>query len=103
MSEYSALRNADGVASADYTAAITATSVLPTAFTITFAVNLVAITLIPAAAGVYIKFGGAATANTTLVPLPGLKLYVTKATADLMQIYAASSTRCSLIPEYPRN
>ena len=83
------------VATADYTAAIGATSILPTAFTATLPADLCAIALIPQG-DVYIKFAGAASANTTLVPSGGIVIPCTKAVADLIQIFAGA-VRCSLI------
>ena len=48
------------------------------------------------------QIGGAASANTVPVPAGGLSLPVTKAIADTLQIYAASSTRCSLLVSIAR-
>lgn len=70
---------------------ITASAVIPTAFSKTLPAGLLRIAIIPrpGAATVYYNFGAAATANTFAVPAIGLSIPVTKAVADLMQVYAA--------------
>jgi hypothetical protein len=61
-----AVGHGDYVVSAEYTATITATSIIPTAFTVTLPANLVRIVLVPRG-DVYWKIGGAASAATALV------------------------------------
>jgi hypothetical protein len=95
------LDSQDYVVSAAATVAVGATSVLPTAFGVTLPTNLVRIVLLPAGTGVYVQVGGAASANTILVPTGGLSLPVTKAVADTIQIFAAT-VRCSLLVCIPR-
>ena len=82
------INNLDYVLSAEYTATITATSIIPTAFTATLPANTVRIVLIPRGA-VYYAVGGAASASSLLLPLGGLNMPVTKILADTIQVYAA--------------
>ena len=96
-----AVKNADYVLVATYTAAIGATSVLPTAFTATLPANVVAIMLIPQG-DVYCQSGGAASVNTVPVPLGGILIRGTKTVLDLVQVFAAS-VRCSMLVYGPRS
>lgn len=91
----------DQVVSAEYTATIGATSILPTAFTATLPDDLMRIMLIPQTTGVYIDLGATASSADMLLPLAGIELPVTKATADLIQIYA-SNVVCTLLVLVPR-
>ena len=99
----SALYNSDYVVSAAYTATITATAVIPTAFTATLPADLVRLVLIPRG-DVYWKIGGAATASTALVAQASpLGLPVTKTLADTIQVYGAGAgVVCDLLVCTPR-
>ena len=83
--------NLDYVVSASYTATITATSIIPTAFTATLPAGLVRIILIPRG-DLYWKIGGAASASTALIGQESwLSLPVTKTLADTIEVYAAGA------------
>jgi hypothetical protein len=85
------LNNLDYVVSVAYTATITATAIIPTAFTATLPADLVRIVLIPRG-DMYWKIGGAATASTTLIgQADRLNMPVTKTLADTIQVYAAGA------------
>lgn len=85
------LGNRDYVLSASYTATITATSIIPTAFTATLPTGLVRIVLVPRG-DVYYKIGGSATTSTSLIGQGSyLNLPVTKTLADTIQVYAAGA------------
>jgi len=84
------INNLDYVLSAEYTATITATSIIPTAFTATLPANTVRIVLIPR--GDMYWNVGAATASTALIGQGfALNMPVTKAVADTIQVYAAGA------------
>ena len=99
----SALYNSDYVVSAAYTATITATAVIPTAFTATLPADLVRLVLIPRG-DVYWKIGGAASAATALIAQASpLGLPVTKTLADTTQVYGAGAgVVCDMLVCTPR-
>ena len=95
------LNNLDYVVSAEYTASIGATSIIPTAFAATLPENLVRIILIPQG-DLYYKMGGAASASTAkLTSTLALNIPTTKALADAIQVYA-DTVVCDLLICTPR-
>jgi len=92
----------DYVVSAAYTATITATAVLLTAFTATLPTRTVRVVLIPRG-DVYYEIGGAASASTAKLPAAGISMPVTKTLADTIQVYAAGDgVVCDLLVCTPR-
>jgi hypothetical protein len=86
------------------TSAITASGLLTTYATITFETNLIKVTLIPtdSTKTINVNVGGAASAATAPIPGSGITFPITKAIADTIYVYAASSTELSVITQIPR-
>lgn len=98
-----ALAAMDYVVSATYTATITATSIIPTAFTATLPADLERVILIPRG-DMYWNIGAAASASTALIGQSlALNMPVTKTLADTIQVYAAGAgVVCDLLVCTPR-